>query len=238
MTTARQYLDRIDDTFATIRSNLGATIRQLHEWTGEFPASTIGAAPPSGPASDYDRDDAEAALSKFEADALTPDAARRALVRCYELVDRLVADLGDLGDSCGAECLPSPVERLAPRLAFIQWQVNKLSAIRTHPRSSITRLETVWHRIDELAAICDNHRPAPDAKPVDNCHAHDAAGLTASIDKHHRRTHLCRWCGEFRKMHDVNPPPKLVRLHDRGIHMTASLLLAAGIRPTSSRRGA
>ena len=80
-----------------------------------------------------------------------------------------------------------------------------------------------------LADLCHANQP-PERHQPDGCHAHKAAELSADIDPNYRRLHLCRWCGDFRKLHNRNPPPKLVKLHDRGIRMTASLLRSAGIR--------
>jgi hypothetical protein len=247
MTDIRRLVLHLDETFAVCRSELGATIRQLHEWTGEFPASTSGAGPAqasgiSDPELDADGNPVEVervALTKVEADAERPDEARRMLVRCYVIVDRLVADLGDLADSLGGETLPTPEERVAARLAFVQWQINKIVRLRTVPRSGVTSLESCVRLVNELASICSTYRPAPkQVRPVDVCHAHDAAGLDSAIDSKYRRWHLCRWCGDFRSTHGVNPPPKLVRLHDRGISMSTSLLRSAGIRIVDSRRGA
>jgi hypothetical protein len=48
MMDTRRLVLHLDEVFAVCRSELGATIRQLHEWTGEFPASTSGAAPADG----------------------------------------------------------------------------------------------------------------------------------------------------------------------------------------------
>ena len=36
--------------------------------------------------------------------------------------------------------------------------------------------------------------------------------------------------GDFRKVHGVNPPTKLIRLHDRGIRITTTHLRNNGIR--------
>ena len=236
MTDIRRLVMHLDETFAVCRTELGATIRQLHEWTGEFPASTTGAGPASGnhdPELDADGnpvDDDDVVLTKVEADADRPDKARRALVRCYVIVDRLVVELGDLGDQLGGETLPHPEERIAARLAFLQWQINKIIRLRTVPRSSVARLESSVRLVNELASICSTYHPAPkQVRPVDVCHAHDAAGLDSSIDSSYRRWHLCRWCGDFRMTHGVNPPPKLVKLHDRGVSMSTSLLRSSGI---------
>ena len=237
MTDIRRLVLHLDETFAVCRSELGATIRQLHEWTGEFPASTSGAGPAHASATSDPELDADG--NPVEVDAERPDEARRMLVRCYVIVDRLVVDLGDLADSLGGETLPHPEERVAARLAFVQWQINKIVRLRTVPRSGVGRLESCVRLVNELASICSTYRPAPkQVRPVDVCHAHDAAGLDSAIDSKYRRWHLCRWCGDFRSTHGVNPPPKLVKLHDRGISMSTSLLRSAGIRIVDSRRGA
>jgi hypothetical protein len=247
MTDIRRLVLHLDETFAVCRAELGGTIRQLHAWTGEFPASTSGAGPADGSGrcvGDVDADGnpvevERVVLTKVEADAANPDEARRMLVRCYVIVDKLVVELGDLGDSLGGETLEHPAERLPARLAFVQWQINKIVRLRTVPRSGVGRLESSLRLVNELASICSTYRPAPkQVRPVDVCHAHDAAGLDSAIDSKYRRWHLCRWCGDFRSTHGVNPPAKLVRLHDRGISMSTSLLRSAGIKVQDSRRGA
>ena len=218
---------------ATVLADRETLIRYIA--SGQFLSLAAELLDPDGNPVEVER----VALTKVEADAERPDEARRMLVRCYVIVDRLVADLGDLADSLGGETLPTPEERVAARLAFVQWQINKIVRLRTVPRSGVGRLESSVRLVNELASICATYRPAPkQVRPVDVCHAHDAAGLDSAIDSKYRRWHLCRWCGDFRSTHGVNPPPKLVRLHDRGISMSTSLLRSAGIRIHDSRRGA
>lgn len=227
MTSTSRLVEHLVEVWPDVVSNARASVRQLHVWTGGFRSSTVGASTTSSPP--------PAGQTTSE---LPMDRARRDLARIFELVDLLVVQLGDLGDALGGERLPSPSHRLEARLAFVQWQINKL-ADRRVPAARVDVLEVAVREVNELDRIVKNAAPAPGrVRPVDVCHAHDKAGLDATIDSKYRRWQLCRWCGDFRTTHGVHPPVKLVRLHDRGISMSTSLLRAAGIRTTQSRRQA
>jgi hypothetical protein len=238
MTDITRLIAHLDDTLSShVVTKLGATIRQLHEWTGEFPASTSDAPPDSSPAS-TEGPETRVKLTKVESDAANPDEARRALVRIYIIIDALVLDTERLARAAHVGAIPAPDDRLAARLAYIVWQVNQCVRV-TPPKTETDRAQTAVAHVNELAGICERYRPPmARTKPVDVCHAHDRANLESGIDSKYRRWHLCRWCGDFRMTHGVNPPPKLVRLHDRGISMTTSLLRSAGVRPVKNRRGA
>jgi hypothetical protein len=192
VTTIPQLVTHLDTTLTVhVTPRLGSTIRQLHEWTGEFSATTPGAAPDSSPAP-LDDTFGMVRLSKLESDALQPDEARRAL----------------------------------SRIAFL------VVALRhADPTLKRRQLQTRIHYVEELANICDRyHPPVSSITRTDICHAHEAAGGDAGISANYRRWHLCRWCGDFRSMHGVNPPPRLVKLHDRGCKITTSMLRSAGVK--------
>ena len=230
MTDLYRLARHLDETFTDIRRDINATIRQLDEWTGEFPASTSGAPPAEATGTSFDIDDDPVKLTKVEADADRPDRARLAMVRTFELVDLLVIDATLLGNSLGGDVLPAPVERMSARLAFIQWQMNKVRAGRLHKKQT-GRLEHAAGLGNELWSICTTYRPAPELTlRIDICHAHERAGGDSSIDARYRRQHLCRWCGEFRALYGINPPPKAVKMHDKGQKVTPAVLRQFGVR--------
>ena len=175
-------------------------------------------------------------LPCFCARASSRIRVRRALVTIYESLDILILETERVARSVNAEMIPTPDHRLQSKLAYVGWQVNQFR--RTLPAKSETeRLKHIAKLVDELANLCDRFRPpSVRTKPIDVCHAHVRAELETGIDSKYRRWHLCRWCGDFRMTHGVNPPAKLVRLHDRGVQMTTSLLRSAGIvrKPTAS----
>lgn len=230
MTDIRRSVKHLRSTIDDIIATMGPAVVQLHEWSGEFPASTSDAPPDTSPASLEDAS-TRVRLTKVEADAINPDEARRKLVRAYVLVDELVLDVERLSRSTGLASIPAPDHRLAARLAFVAWHANQCIRV-TPPGSETGRVEHAARAANELAGICSTYQPpAADTKQVDVCHAHDVAGGDAAIDpKNYRRWHLCRWCGDFRTLHGVNPPAKLVRLHDRGVKITTSMLRSAGVR--------
>jgi hypothetical protein len=228
MTDVARLVAFIDDTFAIVRSDLGATLRQLEQWTAGFKSAASGAPPPTANGSTGDQ---SVKLTTVEAGAMRPDEARRAVERVQALVARLVADLAAIRVDVHGDSLPPPADRLASRLAFIQWHVNQLARDPHIHRSCIGRLDDVSRRVVELHQITTTYRPAPPStRPINCCHAHEAAGLDAEISSTYRRLHLCRWCGDFRNTYGVNPPPKLVRLNSRGITVTTTMVRAAGIR--------
>jgi hypothetical protein len=251
MTNTRRLLTHLDETFVQVREGLGSTIDQLHEWTGEFRSTCAGASPASGPPMVRDeKDDADdpkgdrVVLTKVESDALAPDGAKRALARCYEIVDLLVVECGDLGDLLGGEVLPYPVERLAPRLAFVQWQINKTVRAGQVPSSGVGRLEKAVRLVNELHKITVAYRPPADssAAPAGGCVAHARAGVWEPVDDRYRRPELCRKCGDFQHQFGQLPPPKLVKLaevHGWRYARSPSTLARFAIRgrKTSTRTG-
>ena len=233
MSDVRRLVDHLRDTVDVVISSMGPAVVQLQEWSGEFRSSTSDAPPDCSPGS-LEPAETRVRLTKVEADAANPDEARRKLVRAYVLVDDLVLDSERLSRSTGSAAIPAPDHRLAARLAFIAWHVNRCIEI-TPPSSETGRVEHAVRSANELAGICSSYQPpSGEVKRVDVCHAHEVAGGDAAIDaKNYRRWHLCRWCGDFRTLHGVNPPAKLVRLHDRGVKITTSMLRSAGIKVAS-----
>jgi len=137
----------------------------------------------------------------------------------------------------GGEHIPQPAERLPARLAFIQWQLNKMIAGHVD-RSQVDRLNKAMLYVDELATICSNAQRVETVSAIRVCRCHERAGLIADVESPYVKMFSCRFCGDFRRLHGVDPPANLIRLHDRGISMTTSLLREAGIRLTSRRPGA
>jgi hypothetical protein len=229
VTTIAQYVKHLDSTYRRdVTPRLGSTIRQLHEWTGEYRSTTVGAAPDSSPAPLNDQSDT-VTLSKLEQGALEPDEARRSLVRIYVVVDTLVDVSEYLAERVDAEPISRPDDRMNSKLVYIAWQFAEIRQTLP-PTSEMQHVKTSSHLVDELANMCDRYRPVTRPVLIDICHAHEVAGGDATIDAHYRKQHLCRWCGDFRAMHGVNPPPQLVRLHDRGLKITTSMLRSAGVK--------
>jgi hypothetical protein len=232
MTDVRRLVTFIDDTFAIVRRDLGAALRQLDEWTGGFSSAASGAPPATASGHTGDQ---SIRLTSVEAGAMRPDEARQAINRANALVARLVVDVTTIRRDVHGDGLPDPADALPSRLAFIQWHINRLIEAPTAHRSAIGRIDDVQRRVTELHQITTTYRPAQrNTKPINACHAHEAADLDAEICSSYRRLHLCRWCGDFRTAHGVNPPVRLVRLHDRGISMSTSMLRSAGVRQMKS----
>ena len=218
MTRPRLH-DHIDGQLVTAIAELPATLERLRGWTGEFPASTIGAAPPSAPRRDVpvDADDSDGGTGS---PMLSLDGFQRTLDEVTDIVDQLGETarqmLGVLGYTVG--------ERGAlPMLLALLWS----------PQATDERLRKRWrfvgHRVDRLVDIIEQTKPATTTATVSNCHAHEKAG-----DPHEptdvRYRHLCGFCGRFRSVHGVYPPPEIVRLHARGIRIMPSHLKRAGIK--------
>lgn len=236
MTDIRATVTFIDQTLCeVIVPQLRAAVRQLHEFVGQFPASTSGAAASTTRSEQPPELDADGTLlqavrlTQVEARAQRPDQAQRKLQRIHELVPTLVLDVSLL--SHPSQWIPSPTHRLEAELAYIQWHINQCVRV-TPPKAQAGRLIRVLKAVDELAGICTTYQPATArTKFVDVCRAHEAAGLHAEVDDHnYRRQMLCRWCGDFHQMHTRTPPAKLIKLHDRGIKITTTHLRNNGIR--------
>lgn len=214
-----KLVDRLDAIACEIIDNYSPAIRQLHEWVGGYPASTIGASPPTGPTpTDDDTSDTRT------------DTATRTITRMQTLLTRLAETGRTMWAEHDGHPIPEPADTDPARLAVMMWTVRRTQ--RDPKALSTKKLESYGRRMQALADLCHIHQPPEPPVIIDCCHAHKTADLEAAIDPHYRRWHLCRWCGDFRTLHRINPPPKLVRLHDRGVRMTTTLLRSAGVRVT------
>jgi len=219
-----RLIDHLALVWPDVVQGARASVRQLHEWTGGFRFSTSGASVSSPPpVVDLGDDDGDGRR------VVSGDRARRDLVRIFELVDELVVLLGDAGDSVPGERLPSPAHRLESRLAFVQWQINKLGSQR--PSGSwLKHLERAVRSVNELDRIVKNSAPARDQGGVQagGCTAHASAGEFAEVDDRYRAHGLCRRCGEFRSMRGRVPSRKLIRWAEK--HGWRSALAPAQLR--------
>lgn len=237
MTDTKTSIAYIDETLTqVIVPQLRAAVRQLHDFVGQFPASTSDAPPTStrAPLPDLCADGLplpRVKLTKVEADAERPDEARHKLKRVFTLVPRLATEVEWLTRPTRSASIDPPSTNLEDRLRYIQWHITD-AQLRRPAKSRTATLDQIVKHVNELAGICTTYRPAEQrTKFVDVCHAHHAAGMHAEVDEHnYAKPQLCRWCGDFRKMHSVNPPAKLIRLHDRGIKITTTHLRNNGIR--------
>jgi hypothetical protein len=200
---------------------------QLEEWAGDYKSHTIGASPPSAdpPLSDEQQD-------ARDRQAVRPDDAQRTLDRMRFTLDYCATTGREIWADFDGVSIPTPADSDAARLAVMMWAARRAARDRQNAPAAI--IGSFDRHLTMLHGICARYQPpkVPE-RFVDICHAHEAAGLEAGIE--YRRLHLCRWCGDFRALHGVNPPPKLVRLHDRGISMSTSLLRSAGIRTGQPR---
>ena len=191
---------------------------QLREWTGEHPSSTHGAAPDTTP--QPPRNPNEATLTKLETTALTTDRARRHLNELDDCIDKLTALALHATITAGQHNPLKPTTRLhIIRTGLTQPAADTLDT---------ARLKWAYTLLDRVVVICRttkriNHRGGQ------NCHAHQKAG-DPNVDAHPKYRHLCGWCGRFKATHGRYPPPRLVKLHDRGIRIMPSHLRRAGIR--------
>jgi hypothetical protein len=237
VTTIRQLVTHLDSTLSVhVSPRLGSTIRQLHDWTGEFSATASGAPPDTSPASTSD--EVRVKLTKVEADALEPDEARRALVRIYVILDTLVTDCGCLAASVQADVLPPPDHRYTSKLAHVQWQVNQIKA--TPPAKAETkRLTASMRLVEELANLCDRYRPCPPSLPVELlCVSHRTIGARVPIDSRHTSRRMCSACGQWcLDMGQDTIPADIVRLLDRRKYREArrdGVLRANGVKKASA----
>jgi hypothetical protein len=233
----RRLVDHLRDTVDVVIRSMGPAVVQLQEWSGEFRASTSDAPPDCSPGS-LEPAETRVRLTKVEADAANPDEARRKLVRAYVLVDELVLDAERLSRSTGSPSIPAPDHRLAARLAFIAWHVNRCIEI-SPPGSELGRVEHAVRSANELAGICSSYQPAAesDGPPAGGCVAHARANSWEPIDPRYARHQLCRKCGEFKHLHGQLPPPALVRfaIKQGWPHATApSALRRFGVAPRRS----
>lgn len=241
MTDIARLIAHLDDTLSNhVTPKLSATIRQLHEWTGEFPASTSDAPPDSSPASS-EPDEVRVRLTKVEADADNPDKARRALVRIYVIVDALVLDVDRIARAAHVVAIPPPDHRLASRLAWIGWHVHQC-VTTTPPKSETGRVQHAVAHANELAGICERYRPPKVPEKWEaQCVAHQRAGLHANIDPRYSKRSLCGPCGNWcRDTGQVAVPVEIVRMLDKGAFRDARMpttLRRFGVRADPKRRG-
>ena len=226
MTISQRMADDLDALALSVVKNYHHARRQLEAWTGEYPASTIGAAPSTSRSEPSD--DVTVPLTTVERQAISHDLAANTLA----MMTQRLADMADTGRATWADidgvAMPTPADTDAAHMAVMMWTVRR--CVRDRHAVTLGRLGPFVGNLRWLEATCRIHLPPPATIIVDCCHAHAAAKLESEVDGRFRRHHLCGWCGKFRALHGVNPPPELVRLHDRGIKMSATILRRAGVK--------
>ena len=231
--TATRITERTDELIdlllAEERPNISAiqaTRTQLEDWAAGYPSQVHGAAPATTPPPPPPKPGDE------------PVGAVTAVEHAYFGGDNHAATLnarltGHLARAATFAATILTIEHDTTPPAERSTDHARLALCRLALRagsSSTDQLTAIHHELSAAAAIVENAQPAtPPERLVDGCHACEQAGTHTPIDRRHRRQHLCRWCGQFRLMHGVNPPPPLIRLHDRGIKVTRTHLHANGI---------
>lgn len=226
MTISQRMVDDLDQLALSVVKNYRPARRQLEEWTGEYPASTIGASAPTGR---HDpRPDDDVTLTSVERQADSHDLAANTLAAMTERLASMAATGRNVWAAIDGAAIPAPADTDAARLAVMTWTVRR--CVKDRHAVTLGALGAFVGDLRWMEATCRIHLPPPATVIVDCCHAHAAAKLEAEVDKRYRRHHLCAWCWGFRQIHGVNPPPELVRLHDRGVKMSATILRRHGIR--------
>ena len=235
MTITARMAAHLDALALEVIQNYSAARRQLDEWVGDHRATVIGASAPTSNSSGREPtpgDDVALTDVERRGDPEASDRALAILAAMDRTITRLAVDGRTMWADIDGVTIPEPAGTDAARLAVIMWTVRRIGRDRQSPPEA--RVGDFARRLEVLANDCRLHQPPPAARITACCHAHAAAGLEAEIHKDYRRHHLCDWCGKFRRIHGVNPPPHLVRLHDRGIKMTATILRRSGIRVTAA----
>lgn len=84
--------------------------------------------------------------------------------------------------------------------------------------------------VDHLGKATPHSRPADDAAP-DCCVSHQRFGMWEPVDKDGR----CRWCYEWRRVHQADPPEPILRHRAEGRRITSKVIAEAS---RASRRRA
>jgi hypothetical protein len=225
VTITARMAKHLEDLAMEIMGNYRPARRQLEQWTGEYRSSVIGAAPDTSPPSF--RDETTVELTSVERQALRPDKATYTLEQMHSTLVRVAGDGRSMWGRIDGTPIPEPANTDAALLAVMMWAARRADKDRNAVSSATLR--PMRGSMTYLAGLCKIHLPPPATKIADACHAHAAAGLDAEVDPRYRRQHLCDWCYKFRAVHGVNPPPRIVKLHDRGIKMSATILRREGI---------
>lgn len=227
MTTDRaaRVAATLEATAVDIVHSYAATRRQLIAWAAGFPASVIGASAPTGGSTS---DEEHVELTAVESLA----SAGAGSVPNLDKLDAQLSWVADQGRKMWADhdeaAIPEPAGTDAARLAVMMWAVRRVQ--RVPSAISVGRIERYLRSVQRLADHCHQWGPPQQVRLEDQCHAHASARSSELIDPRYRRWQLCRWCGDFRTLHGVTPPPSLVRDHDRGIKMSAVRLQRAGVK--------
>lgn len=215
----------IDGLAVDIVSNYRPARRQLEEWAGGHRSAVIGASAPTGRAPINAEPVVE--LTSVERQALGYDRASRNLELLRHGLERTASEGRWLWQRVG-HVIPDPVDTDAARMAVMMWAARHIGR---HPNAVGSRdVRRFVRQLEHLDSMCRIHMPPPATIIVDCCHAHQSAHLEESVAANYRRQHLCRWCGDFRATYGVNPTPNLVRLHDRGIKITSTIVRREGIK--------
>ena len=229
MTITPRMVSLLDSLATEIMTNYRPARRQLEDWTGTHKSAVIGASPPEG---HHDHDPDMAVATTVERQALSSDKAVVMLERMHRSLMGVAFCGRRLWATVDGAAIPEPATTDAALLAVMMWSVRR--ADKDRALASNNKVDKLRGSMQHLAGMCSIYLPPPATKIVDACHAHAAAKLEAEVDPRYRKLHLCDWCYRFRLVHGVNPPPNLVKLHDRGIKMSATILRREGIKTSAA----
>lgn len=229
---------QLSEDVEAIVAGLASALAHLEEWTGEYPGVSSGA-PPASSVGVVPGDDAAdpagdvAVLTRVELLAVSGDPAVR---HRLHLLGRLRASAvlaRKTMASVDGVMLPVEFESESRDLAVLRWAVRRLRV--DADEVGAVRLDKLARSVETTRRLVDQWQP-PTSRAPSGCRLHRAAGDHVEVARDFRGAGLCRRCGEFRRLHEADPTPAILRAWSKGQKLTAGQIEDAVAAAKKKRR--
>jgi hypothetical protein len=197
----------------TIITGLPAALRHLDDWVGGYPATASGAPPSTSRTPVECDDDGDTVRTVTVGDP----AQRLRLAMLGHLRSTALQARRTVAGIDGVELPVTPTDD-ASDLAVMLWAMKRIEAEDAHARD-LDRLSRSLRHCSNLVAA---YQPPTPQEPT-GCYVHRSVGDTAIVYAGDR----CVTCWRFRRQHDVDPTPDILRAWSKGMRPTAAQIAEA-----------
>lgn len=226
-----RFVASIDNT---VRPQYLSVMARFDYWAIDgLPTSTYGASQPGSQQGAVKEDpDSDVELTSVERLAFRVDQARVKQQRVRSMATSTAFVAAGVVQVVDGVAVFKHLDTDAQRVAVLVWCAKRLQTLDSIDvkRLPTKRLQRLLSATEDLVdALLDAAEPVENTSTAMTCSNHRRAGFIESVDPSRFRAGLCRWCSDFKGRHGVEPPLPLVKLHDRGVRVTHTMILRVGV---------